>query len=92
VRIEFDAGKDRQNKLKHGISLSFAQHLDWGNGFCWPDARFPYTEFRMRGLVPGGEVIYFVAFVERSNGLRILSLRKANRNEERIYARNSYHC
>ncbi len=91
MRIEFDVGKDRQNRVKHGIPLSFARYLNWDEGFCWPDARFAYTEFRMRGLVPGGDAIYFVAFVERGHALRILSLRKANREEEKIYARNSYH-
>lgn len=91
MRIEFDAGKDRQNKLKHGVALSFARFLDWSSGYCWPDTRFPYTEFRMRGLVPAGELIYFVAFVERSDALRILCLRKANRIEEKIYARNCYY-
>jgi len=85
--IEFDPAKDAINRSKHGISLGEAARIEWDSAVIWPDVRYDYGEDRMSGLGYIGERLYFVAFVDRGQVRRVISLRKANKLEERTYAR-----
>ena len=64
MRIEFDLAKDRQNFAKHGVSLAFAIELEWDDALVWVDERFLHGELRMTGLVPAGNTLYCVAFID----------------------------
>ena len=48
--------------------------------------RLHHIEPRECGIGYIGQRLYFVAFVERDASLRVISLRKANLREERLYA------
>jgi len=85
VQIEFDPAKDAANQIKHGVSLAMASELDWEAALVWIDARFEYNETRMVALAPKTEILYCVAFVDRSGVRRIISLRRANRREVKHY-------
>lgn len=87
--IEFDPIKDEANTVKHGMSLSMAGELDWDSALVWMDDRFAYGEARMIALAPKTETLYYVAFVDRGEARRIISLRKANRREVKHYVENS---
>ena len=88
MRIEFDPTKDATNQTKHGLSLAMAGELDWEAALVWVDGRFEYTETRMIALAPKTEVLYYVAFVDRGEVRRIISLRRANRREVKHYVEN----
>lgn len=88
MRIEFDPAKDEANQAKHGLSLSMAGELDWEAALVWVDERFEYSETRMIALAPKTEILYYVAFVDRGNARRIISLRRANRREVKHYVEN----
>lgn len=85
MRIEFDPVKDAGNQAKHGVSLSLAEELDWDAALVWVDDRYEYGELRMIPLAPKTEILYYVAFVERGEARRIISLRRANRREVKHY-------
>jgi len=85
MRIEFDPTKDAANKAKHGMSLSIAGELDWESALVWVDDRFGYNEIRMIALAPKTAILYYVAFVDRGEVRRIISLRRANRREVKHY-------
>ncbi|MGA8052303.1 MAG: BrnT family toxin [Burkholderiales bacterium] len=85
MRIEFDPAKDAANQTKHGVSLSMAGKLDWEAALVWVDERFEYSETRMKALAPKTEILYYVAFVDRGEVRRIISLRRANRREVKHY-------
>lgn len=85
MRIEFDPAKDTGNQAKHGVSLSLAEELDWDAALVWVDDRYEYGESRMIALAPRTETLYYVAFVERGEARRIISLRRANRREVKHY-------
>jgi uncharacterized protein len=89
MRIEFDPAKDAANQAKHGVSLAFAAELDWDAALVWGDNRFEYNELRMIALAPKTEILYYVAYVDRGNARRIISLRRANRREVKYYVQNS---
>ena len=85
MKIEFDRAKDASNRKKHGVSLILAVELDWEAALVWVDDRFDYNETRMIALAPKTEILYFVAFVDRGDVRRIISLRRANRREVKHY-------
>ena len=88
MRIEFDPAKDAANQTKHGVSLSIAGDLDWEAALVWVDERFEYRESRMIALAPKTEILYYVAFVDRGEVRRVISLRRANRREVKHYVEN----
>jgi uncharacterized DUF497 family protein len=55
----------------------------------WIDDRFNYDELRMIALAPQTEFLYYVAFVDRGEARRIISLRRANRREVKYYVENN---
>ena len=88
MQIEFDPAKDVANQTKHGVSLSVAEELDWEAALVWIDDRFEYSELRMIALAPKTEILYYVAFIDRGEARRIISLRRANRREVKHYVEN----
>ena len=88
MRIEFDPEKDRINQGKHGLSLVLASELDWQNSLDWIDTRKNYGEIRVIALAPSTGILYYVAYVDRIESRRIISLRKANRREVKHYVSN----
>ncbi len=89
MRFIFDPDKDKLNLAKHGLSLSFAEKLIWDEAYVWVDPRFSYDELRMIGLVPEGNTLYYVAFVDRGGVRRIISLRLAERREVKNMSKTS---
>jgi uncharacterized DUF497 family protein len=88
MRFEFDPAKDAKNRAKHGVSLALAGELDWEAALVWVDERFEYGELRVIALAPKTEILYCVAFVERGEVRRIISLRRANRREVKHYVQS----
>ncbi len=88
MRIEFDQTKDQANLAKHGVSLVLAAELDWEAALVWVDGRFEYGELRMIALAPKTAILYYVAFVERGEVRRPISLRRANRREVKHYVQS----
>jgi hypothetical protein len=89
MQIEFDPAKDAANQEKHGVSLALASELDWEAALVWVDERFEYNEARMVALAQEAELLYYVAFVDRGDTRRIISLRRANRREVKHYVEHS---
>lgn len=52
MRIEFDKAKDRRNRAKNSLSLSFAARLDWDSMLVQVDDREDYGEERWIGVAP----------------------------------------
>lgn len=88
MRVEFDPAKDAINQAKHGVSLALASMLEWEDALVWVDERHDYGELRMIALAPETNILYYVAFVDRGNSRRIISLRRANRREVKHYVQS----
>ena len=88
MQIEFDPAKDKANRSKHGVSLAVATELAWDAALVWVDGRFEYGEIRMIALAPKTDTLYYVAFVERGETRRVISLRHATRREVKHYVEN----
>ena len=80
--------RDALNRARHGVSLRLARELDWDAALVWIDDRFDYDELRMIALAPKTNTLYYVAFLERGDRRRIISLRRATRREVKHYVEN----
>ena len=85
MRFIFDPDKEKLNLVNHGLSLSLSEKLAWNEAYVWVDPRYQYDELRMIGLVPEGNTLYYVAFVDRGEVRRTISLRPAVRREVKKY-------
>ena len=88
MQFKFDPKKDKENIANHGLSLSMAEKLIWDEALVWVDERFEYDEIRMIALAPEGNTLYYVAFVDRDEIRRPISLRRAERKEVKYYDEN----
>ena len=80
---EWDKAKDRINFAKHG--LDFEQVLT-GPCVTFVDDRFDYGEERLITLGSLAGRVVIIAHAPRSDDItRIMSMRKANRHEQKIY-------
>ena len=87
MRYDFDPCKNSTNLSKHGLSLAAAAELSWDAALVWVDDRTDYGEVRMVALAPIGDILFFVAFVDRETIRRIISLRRATRREFNHYVK-----
>lgn len=90
MQIEFDPAKDETNQRKHGVSLAAAGSMDWSTALIRQDDRKLYGERRLQayGLLNGR--LYQVVFTPRNGAVRVISLRKVNKREERFYEQSNY--
>ncbi|MHB8384059.1 MAG: BrnT family toxin [Candidatus Binataceae bacterium] len=82
---QWDPAKNAANVKKHGIDFDYAIRAFDGRIVEWPDLRRDYGEPRMLMV---GEVearLITIAFTRRSGDLRIISARRASRNERTTY-------
>lgn len=85
MEFEWDPAKNRSNFAKHGFDFEDAEEVFEGFCFTFEDRRFDYGETRLItvGLLDGRVVV--IAQVRRGQSTRIISMRKANRREQKIY-------
>lgn len=86
MRYEWDEDKRRTNFAKHGLDFADAARVLTGPCVTFVDDRFDYGEkrFTTLGLLVGRVVV--IAHTPRGTDVtRIISMRKANRREEKIY-------
>ena len=85
MNCEWDEAKNRKSIAKHGLSFEDAEQVFSGPCVTFEDGRFEYGEERLitLGLLAGRPVI--IAHSPRDEVTRIISIRKANRREQKIY-------
>jgi hypothetical protein len=91
LRLEWDAKKDRANQAKHGASFEEAKtaFLDEGaRVIADPEHSEDEDRFILLGLSIHLRVLVIChCYRESENAIRIISARRANRSEQREYAR-----
>jgi uncharacterized DUF497 family protein len=85
LAYEWDDAKNRSNFAKHGLDFADAELVFAGPCVTFVDNRFEYGEERFitLGLLAGRLVA--IAHAPRGEATRIISMRKANRREQKIY-------
>ena len=85
--IEFDPRKSAENVRKRGIGFELFAEMDLEQAVSVVDHRRSYGELRLRVLGSIGGRLYAAVITPRGENIRVISLRRANRREERIYAK-----
>lgn len=85
MKYEWDEAKNRTNIAKHALSFEDAEQIFAGPCVTFEDDRFAYGEERLitLGLLAGRLVV--IAHSLRDEATRIISMRKGNRREKKIY-------
>ena len=85
MKIIFDPAKDKVNIAKHGLSLADAVQLAWDEAQVKVDDSQFYGEVREIAFAPIGDRLYCVIFTDRGKTRRVISLRKATKQEVKYY-------
>ena len=85
IKLEWNENKNEANIQRHGIDFQDAETI-----FCHPllireDSRKDYGEKRLVGLGLLHGVVVIIVFTKRNDAIRVISIRRANRNERKIY-------
>ncbi len=85
MEYQWDEAKRQTNLKKHRIDFIDIVHFDWESAKVIEDDRESYGEQRFNacGFLLGRLVI--VTFTMRDEQLRIISLRKATKHEQKYY-------
>jgi uncharacterized protein len=86
VRIEFDLRKSLRNARERQLPFIMAADFDFSTARVVEDRRSDYPERRFVALGYIGKRLHVLCFTPMPGGIRVISLRKANRREVRIYA------
>ena len=89
MRCSYDSEKKAANLKKHGLDFNDARSvIESAPTVTFEDRRFDYGEVRYLtlGLLHGAVVI--IATAETDKTIRIISMRKADRHEQKIYYEN----
>jgi len=82
---EWDEEKSKRNFEKHGLSFEDAEKVFSGPCVTFVDDRFDYEETRLISLGSLEGRIVVIVHTPRSESTRIISMRKANVREQKIY-------
>jgi len=83
--IEFDPIKNDKNLRERGLSFDQAAKFDFSMAKIVEDQRRDYGERRYLALGKLGRRVHMLVFSETAKGIRIISFRKANRREVKLY-------
>jgi hypothetical protein len=89
MRYSFDSAKRSANLKKHGFDLVDAkQVIESENTVTFEDHRYAYDEPRFVTFGVLREQVIVIVTTETEDHIRIISLRKADRHEQKIYFDN----
>ncbi len=87
VDFEFDLPKSVANQAKHGVDFSEAQALWQDDGLVILPSRYP-DERRYLAIGRIGRKHWTAIFTERKSRIRMISVRRARKEERVLYERN----
>jgi uncharacterized DUF497 family protein len=86
VEFDWDPAKAQANLRKHKVPFLLAcEVFKDGSRLERPDASSDYGEERWIVLGRVEQTVLFVVYTQRGQRIRLISARRANRNEQRTY-------
>lgn len=87
MRYEWDEAKAAANEVAHGLSFEAAERFEWDSALVEFDEGHSGEEDRYTALGFIGDVLHLMVHtVRRKVVIRIISLRKATKQERKYYA------
>lgn len=81
MEIDFDLAKNEKNIRERGLSFERVGDFDFKTARVWQDVRKPYPEIRFVAMGYLDDRLHALVFSKTSNGIRVISFRKANLRE-----------
>ena len=81
----WDPAKAERNLAKHGIALEEAWEFDWAGAVVVDRSRRTDGEARQAVIGLLHSRVCTLVFTDRPEGVRLISFRRSNRPEERVY-------
>lgn len=81
IKIEYDLDKSAQNTVQRRLSFALAAQFDFESAHISQDKRRDYGEIRYSAIGMIHERLHVLVFKEIPDGIRVISLRKANLRE-----------
>jgi uncharacterized DUF497 family protein len=85
MALEWDNNKNKINIEKHGIDFLDAYKIFENPIILKIDNRFDYKEKRFIGIGKLEQIFVVLVYTTRGKNIRIISIRKANKIERKIY-------
>ncbi len=85
MEFEWDEVKNQQNIVKHRIDFEDARRIFEKPLVVRADDRKDYGENRLIALGDLNGIVVTMVFTKRENSIRIISVRKANKHERKVY-------
>ena len=85
MKFEWDINKNEKNIMRHGIDFQDAYLVFEHPMLVKIDTRKDYGEQRLVGLGLLFDTEVVIVFTKRADNIRVISIRRANRNERKIY-------
>jgi uncharacterized DUF497 family protein len=85
VPITFDAAKSEWNPQERGMPFTMAERFDFDTALVREDVRETYAEPRFQALGKIGREVVFLVFSPTEDGFRVISLRKATKQERSVW-------
>ena len=86
--VTYDEAKRKANLLKHGLDFVGAEAIFAGFTISREDTSDDYGELRLQTLGLWNGVVVFVVHTPRGDADHLISIRKAEKHETRIYWQN----
>jgi len=87
MEYEFDPNKNVTNIAKHGLPLTAVEFFEWDTAQIREDDRYDYSEQRFEATGYIGQHLYVLLYCLNDDTTRVFSLRRAEKYEERRYAK-----
>jgi uncharacterized DUF497 family protein len=85
MRLTFDPIKNARNLAERGLPFELVAEIEWETVALEDDTRKDYGERRVRVLGMIGERLHAAVITYRDDAVHVISFRKANRKEVRLY-------
>ena len=81
MKLSYDPAKSDRNLQERGLSFDRARDFDFGTAMFWEDDRRDHPEPRFAAIGYLDDRLHVLVFGETSDGIRVISFRKANERE-----------
>lgn len=90
MRYTWDEKKNEANRRKHGLGFEEMDGFDWEMAVIIDRSRHEDGEQRFAAIGFLNDRLHTAIYTLRDTGIRLISLRRSNKPEERTYDENSY--
>ena len=85
MELEWDEDKRRRTLSERGLDFADVARVAWDAAIVIPDRRHDYGELRETMMALLDDRLVIVAYTMRGGRMRIISMRKGNARERKLY-------